>query len=812
MGRREIVLIASVFFAYLFHVNFVAAISFTASITPSGTNASDANILVNFTISHSNTTANITQLNITLPSGFSYSGSIGDDATTSGNDTITEDTSVGIIKWTNTSSAGFTTGINRFWFEIDAPGLNATFNFNVSVRDTTGIITSVNATFKLLDTIAPQLSSNTTSPSSGSKYVKNRTYEFSATWTDRISVDTVLIEHNLTGTLTNYTMAKSGNTYIYNFTDLPVGLYVWRMYANDTNNNNVNKSDQYQYNVSKTDNLVEIFFNGNRNTDLQTSNETALNVTANASVGTIFIYRNNNLVISGSPPQTSLDSLPSGTYAYKANATGNQNYSDNSTGINFTVSLSGPAPKWSGNTTSLPSSYSNSTVSMFEVAWTDKADSNGFNTAIIEINYTGSFANYTMYRVPGTNKSAFNVTIPAGIVRWRVYANNSNNVFNTTPLWTAELSKATPTLTLSAIPGWSVEVGPQTSVSCSADITQVTVSLYRDEVSVTNANNATLSVGKYVYKCNSTATQNYSSTSTSNTLEIKSFTKYLSIVTISSALKLVELVENSSSSIAIEVKNTGNLSDKVSFAIENINESWYKINATNVTLQPRGGVASFGINFSVGFVELKDYLGRFKISGSNETLYSNFTLRILPGGKTKAKINETFLLYKTEFLKLEIALNQSKSQNKNVTAAEGKYNELKSKLDELNNLISQNNYLGTQQRLDEIKSLLDATKEEFSKAQVIQQEQEQANLLTYVLIIAAVIVVGVLAYLFWPAKSQASKQQTKEVQNIGKLQVVKLPLEEKPEVGKVDIWNKMKDKMNEVIKKREKKFKYKYPG
>ncbi|MBI4010179.1 MAG: hypothetical protein HY361_03250 [Candidatus Aenigmarchaeota archaeon] len=794
MDRRIITFIA-ISICYLFYVSPANALTFTANVTPSEVNASDKDMLVNFTIDHTNTTANITQVNVTLPSGFLYSGATSDDATASGNATsIDEDTTGGIIKWTNSTKSGFVTGTNRFWFEIDAPGSNATFKFNVSVRDTADIITSVNVTFKLLDTIAPKFSSNTTSVATTSKYVRNRTYEFSAIWTDGVSVNTTLIEHNFTGTSANYTMFRSGSTYKYNFTDIAAGLYIWRMFVNDTVNN-VNGTDQYFYNVSLAENILEISFDGNRNTDYQTSNESALNVTANSSAGTISIYRNNNLIKSGSTPQTSLDTLAAGAYTYKANVTGNQNYTDNSTGISYIATLTGHAPKWSSNTTSFASKYSNTTVSTFEVAWKDNIDSNGFNTAIIELNHSGGFVNYTMYRVPGTNRSQFNSTIPAGIIRWKAYANNSNNVFNATPLWASELAQTAPAITIASSLGFEADVGGETNITCSADTVQVTLKLFRDGTEVSIPYKASLAIGKYVFKCNNTATQNYSSSGETKTLEMKAFTKYLSIVNISSALKVIELAENSSTSIAVEVKNSGNLSDTVSFSIETINTSWYIVNASAATLAARGGTSGFLVNFSVGFVEIKDYSGRFKIVGAEETLYSDFILRIVPGIKTKMKINDTLILYKAEFLKLGLELNESKSQNKSVSDAEAKYESLKVKLAEAENNIAQGNYANIAQIFDEIKSLIESTKANLSKVQTpieqIQQIVEGSNFLTYVIIIAAIIVVGVLAYLFWPTSTKYE---------------VKAPKSTEPSMVA-----KLKKKLNEMTKK-EKKFKYDYKG
>ncbi len=818
MDRRVIPLCIAIFTFFAFYAAPVAAVSITATVSPSETNASDTDILVNFTITHSNTTANITQLNITLPSGFTYSGSISEDATTSANSTaLDRDTTSGIIKWTNTSSArSFVTATNRFWFEIDTPGSNATFNFNVSARDTGNIIASVNVTFKLLDTIAPKFSSNTTSVASGAKFVYNQTYVFSATWTDRIAVNTTIIEHNFTGTAANYTMSQSGSSYSYNFTNLGANLYVWRMYANDSVNN-VNKTDQYLYNVSKADNILEIYLDSKRNQDYQTSNESSLNATANATAGTVSIYRNSNLVVSGATPQSSIASLASGTYTFKANATGNQNYSDNSTGLSFTATLSGPAPKWSSNTTTLPSAYTNSTASVWQVTWSDNTDASAFSTATIELNYTGSTTNYTMYRVPGTNKSEYNATMPAGAIKWKVYANNTNNVFNTTPSWLATVTKATPTINVSSNIGFTVDIGGTTNVTCGADTNQATTKLYRNGASVTSPDTATLTVGIYTYICNSTETQNYSTGSKTQNLEIRSFPKYLSIVNFSSALKLIEVTEGITKSVVIEMKNTGNLTDTVTFVITGINSSWYTIDETVAKVAPRGGVASFAVNFTVESVEIKDYDGKFELTGADGTLVSDFTLRILPGQATKLKINDTYTLYKTEFLKMADEINNTKKKNLNVSTAETKYDELAAKLSEAESAINQDDYFKATQILDEIKPLLDSTRQELTNAQTIteeeknQQQQESNSTIIIIIVVVIVIAGGAAAYLLWPPSEKPGTPKPTEEAKQATTSIKTAPTTVTERGGLKDVTKSFVDKFKEIAE-RNKKFRYKYKG
>jgi len=98
----------------------------------------------------------------------------------------------------------------------------------------------------LVDINPPQYS-NINEPNDPSVYSPSKTYNFNITWTDNIQVDKVILQFNGT----NYTDATKvqesfdytpGNikhtvTYSKTFTNLTVGTYNYRWYANDTRNN-----------------------------------------------------------------------------------------------------------------------------------------------------------------------------------------------------------------------------------------------------------------------------------------------------------------------------------------------------------------------------------------------------------------------------------------------------------------------------------------------------------------------------------------------------------------------------------------------
>ena len=61
----------------------------------------------------------------------------------------------------------------------------------------------------------------------------------------------------------------------------------------------------------------------------------AVNATGTTYIGSVYIYRNGVYRDSGGSPQGEYILLGNGTYAYKINSTGNENYSDNSTGVTY---------------------------------------------------------------------------------------------------------------------------------------------------------------------------------------------------------------------------------------------------------------------------------------------------------------------------------------------------------------------------------------------------------------------------------------------------------------------------------------------
>ena len=188
------------------------------------------------------------------------------------------------------------------------------------------------------------------------------------------------------------------------------------------------------------------------------------------------------------------------------------------------------SPKWSDNSTSIPTTYDYNTLSIFNITW-DDAPGFSIDTVFIEINHTGTFENYTMtlidpYISESENKGVYNynLTLPAGTFCWRSYANASDGVWNKTDQWCFSIAKATPSLSLSCS-----DVTYPEDASCSASESNqgdadLTYNFYVEDVLKASGSSISytedLAAGSYSVVYNTSGGQNYTSTSASTSFTI----------------------------------------------------------------------------------------------------------------------------------------------------------------------------------------------------------------------------------------------------------------------------------------------------
>jgi len=179
-----------------------------------------------------------------------------------------------------------------------------------------------------IDLTAPTWSNNNTNPATGVSYLPGQDYQFNITWNDNYYLHTIQFEHNFTTTLQND--SPSGNNsaeYYFNYTDLAVGTYVWRSYANDTATN-LNMTDQWTYTVNKASHTVHLAFNGTES-DASYIYPTQVNITGWLDISqkteNATLYRNGTNVSSDSPA-TEIITLAAGYYNYTYSYPESENY------------------------------------------------------------------------------------------------------------------------------------------------------------------------------------------------------------------------------------------------------------------------------------------------------------------------------------------------------------------------------------------------------------------------------------------------------------------------------------------------------
>jgi len=310
------------------------------------------------------------------------------------------------------------------------------------------------------DLEAPKWSDNSTYPISETEYQPGQNYQFNVTWDDVSGISTVIIEHNFTesspdnGTVTTYrTISGNRREYYFTIADLPAGTYIWKEYANDTNNNwNVTNNGNYWiYTVNKASTVMNLYLNETDGDKDFHSNET-VNITADLSISfNVEIWTNFTGTYekwyNGSEPLTNYTSMNYGLGPFRITGlfSGNQNYSSSSETHYLTV--------WG---------WSN-------VTWVAPDDGDyvigniiTLNCSVFDANLSVPIQNYVVnfYNETDTGSSllAINLTDSTGyaIYRWNTsgvsagtYYPKCNITDNSTLYYNVSVNQANTTITLS---------------------------------------------------------------------------------------------------------------------------------------------------------------------------------------------------------------------------------------------------------------------------------------------------------------------------------------------------------------------------
>ncbi|MFH1228924.1 MAG: PQQ-binding-like beta-propeller repeat protein [Candidatus Aenigmatarchaeota archaeon] len=382
---------------------------------------------------------------------------------------------------------------------------------------------------EIIDVTPPRWSKNLTNVTSGTEYLKDRAYRFNATWTDQeSSVDTVIIEHNFTGGSSTHndtiTWNDEGSAYYFDAVDLASGTYAWKMYASNIKDlwNVTNGGNYWTYAVAKNStNIVDVYFNGTKNSNRTYTYPEAVNSTADSSSGAVSLYRNGIESAAGESPQSENVLLGNGTYAYKVNSSGNQNYSENSTGLTFYVLVNKGTPDIA---TFIDGDQSNKTVDYPASANIEGSSTSfnppTFNLYIGSINIgSGSFVSESVTMGNGTYQIVYNTS------------GNSNWTSGSDSTLYLLVNKGTPALTLSNNMSWSSTYPEAINTTGSECPPELACNLYRNDTGQigSNEDNVILGYGAYNYTYNTSGNENWTSFQDSNILTVAKGVLHLDI-------------------------------------------------------------------------------------------------------------------------------------------------------------------------------------------------------------------------------------------------------------------------------------------
>src|SRR3989344_7025452 len=248
MGKGKVVALIIFVLAIIFLLIFVKSVSFTAS--PSSINVNEDLIyLHNFTIDNANATNSVIQINITLPSEFSYDGASGTSVATA-----MFSNSSNVLTWDDVSLIPMS-GSENFWFNATAsnPGV---YNFTIDTLDDLGVVNSTNVSITVNDTTQPFIELD---------YPQNTSYNFVQTQLNYSVADNFVLDscwYSLDSGFTNSTP----DTTCSNFTGLTSnqGSNIWIVYANDTSNN-LNSSNVAFFVDSVNPNIAIVYPTNNSN-------------------------------------------------------------------------------------------------------------------------------------------------------------------------------------------------------------------------------------------------------------------------------------------------------------------------------------------------------------------------------------------------------------------------------------------------------------------------------------------------------------------------------------------------------------------
>ncbi len=352
----------------------------------------------------------------------------------------------------------------------------------------------------------PYWSNEDRSVANQSEYTPIRNYGFQIDWDDDGGISEVVFEWE--GSNYSYLLGEvsnSGNTYWYNVTNIGAGNYIYKWYANDTSDQwNSTSSITYVVQQNQT-NPVDLYLNGTQNDNKTYTYPEAVNATGDNSYpnsGSALLWRDGE---SKSNPEEIL--LGNATYLYKANTSGNTNYTANDTGVEFYAFVN-------KGTVTL-NLYLNDSESNQTYTYPEAINATGLKSTTL--NNEGNLSLWRQDSIINTSLTLDqlqeNILLGNGTYNYTLTftaTNYSDNSITTNRFALVNKGDVNTFLTIS--PG-NTTYPTQTTTSCSDDSPEGAAGLYRNQSDASSENNTAITLGAntHEYICNISTSENYSS-------------------------------------------------------------------------------------------------------------------------------------------------------------------------------------------------------------------------------------------------------------------------------------------------------------
>ena len=420
------------------------------------------------------------------------------------------------LEWNGSNETMSGSGQN--WYKNMTSLANGNYTFKVWANDSMGnmghsSVCWVNISYTPPDTTPPIV--HLVNPVNQTM-TSNLLQTFTCNITDDSAISnlTLFIWNSTEGNIYTNTKSLSGTSNQTSWSySLPYDdVFKWNCKGYDNSgNNNWSKEDNYTITLdtaSPTINFVPpTTSSGNHSQSYILCNVTA----SDAHLDTIIInlYNSSGLkyshTCSSSPCYYNFSGLPDGTYYLNSSA--NDSLSHTNSTPTREIHLDTTSPAWDQTPQNQTITYGQSF----------SYDLNASDPSGIDIYWVNDTSNFAMNGSTGELKN--NTLLAAGLYWLNISVNDTfGNILSS--IIFVNVTQGVTGLTLSSSPSWSVTYPSQTNVSCVANNSEVTVHLYRNGSSVSNPDVQTLGVGHYQYTCNTSGSQNYSSASVTDELNI----------------------------------------------------------------------------------------------------------------------------------------------------------------------------------------------------------------------------------------------------------------------------------------------------